>query len=303
MRPDRDIPLLAPASRRAVLRAGILALVMRPRLASAAAAFSRPEAVAIAGYGGDAMEPFLSRDGQYLFFNDRNDPGRKTSLHWAEAGVDNAFRYRGEIEGVNTSGLQGVPSMDRDGNFYFVTTRSYDQTLSTIYRGRFGAGRLEGIELVEGLSPKRPGIVNFDAEISADGQFLYGVDGDLSGGPAPKSARFFVARRDGARFQRLPDSDRLLASVNGDRLQYAACISADGLEFFYTRVGGFLVWRGPQIMRATRGSMDEPFGEPHAVAGIDGFVEGPALSDDGRNLYFHKLIDKTYRIYRVRRSP
>src|SRR5262245_21780122 len=32
-------------------------------------AFTNPERVTIAGYGADAMEPFVSRDGVYLFFN------------------------------------------------------------------------------------------------------------------------------------------------------------------------------------------------------------------------------------------
>jgi hypothetical protein len=34
------------------------------------------------GYTGDAMEPFLSRDGELLFFNSLND-GRDTSLFLA----------------------------------------------------------------------------------------------------------------------------------------------------------------------------------------------------------------------------
>ncbi|NBC86302.1 MAG: hypothetical protein GVY25_08930 [Bacteroidetes bacterium] len=37
-------------------------------------AFSAPARVQINGYDGDAMEPFLSRDGQFLLFNNRNDP-------------------------------------------------------------------------------------------------------------------------------------------------------------------------------------------------------------------------------------
>ena len=36
-------------------------------------AFSTPELVHIVGYTGDAMEPFLSRDGQFLFFNSNEE--------------------------------------------------------------------------------------------------------------------------------------------------------------------------------------------------------------------------------------
>ena len=36
------------------------------------AAFDTPRIVTIQGYGDDAMEPFLSRDGKLLFFNNLN---------------------------------------------------------------------------------------------------------------------------------------------------------------------------------------------------------------------------------------
>lgn len=47
-------------------------------------AFANPQPVALLGYDGDAMEPFLSRDGRYLLFNNRNDPSVNTNLHFAE---------------------------------------------------------------------------------------------------------------------------------------------------------------------------------------------------------------------------
>ena len=87
-----------------------------------------PLRVTIAGYDGDAMESFLSRDALYLFFNDLHDPAVDTKLHWAERVADSTFHYRGEISGVNSSALDAVAPMDRAGVFYFVSTRSYDQT-------------------------------------------------------------------------------------------------------------------------------------------------------------------------------
>jgi hypothetical protein len=90
--------------------------------------FSNAERVSILGYADDAMEPFITRDGKYLFFNNLNEPRVNTNLHWAERIDDLKFRYKGEIAGVNTSALEGVPSMDRQGDFYFVSTRSYNET-------------------------------------------------------------------------------------------------------------------------------------------------------------------------------
>jgi hypothetical protein len=122
------------------------------------------------------MEPFLTHDGRFLLFNNRNDPGVDTNLHYAERIDGLHFVYRGEIQGVNTSALEAVPSVSCDGDLYFVSTRSYPQTFSTIYRARFSAGVASGVQLVPGISRRTPGWVNFDAEVSADGQTLYAVD-------------------------------------------------------------------------------------------------------------------------------
>ena len=114
--------------------------------------FASPQRVAIRGYAGDAMEPFITRDGRYLFFNNRNDPRVDTDLHYAERVDDLTFDYRGELKGANSPALDGVASMDRDGNLFFISTRSYAQTQATLYRGRFRAGRVNGVELVPGVS-------------------------------------------------------------------------------------------------------------------------------------------------------
>src|SRR6266851_448243 len=97
--------------------------------------FSSPESVTIRGYDSDAMEPFITRDGRYLLFNDSNAPGRDTNLHYAERIDDVTFEYRGQIDGINSGALDGVATVDASNTIYFVSTRSYSQTLSTIYRG------------------------------------------------------------------------------------------------------------------------------------------------------------------------
>jgi WD40-like Beta Propeller Repeat len=268
---------------------------------SAAGDFANPQTVEIVGYQGHAMEPFISRDGRYLLFNNRNDPGENTDLHWAERLSDLSFRYRGRIEGVNTSALEGVPSLDNDGNLYFVSPRSYKDTLSTVYRAKFKDGAASGVELVKGLSLGKPGIVTFDAEISADGQFLYGADGDFTGSNSPKSADMFIARRMTDRFERLPDSPRIMANINTSALEYAPAISADGLELFFTRLSGVLLWRKLTIEHAQRKSIEEPFGASQTIAAISGFVEAPSLTGDGRALYYHSKVNGIFRIYRVTR--
>jgi hypothetical protein len=269
--------------------------------AGAAGDFGNPQPVAIVGYQGHAMEPFISSDGHYLLFNNLNQPSENTDLHWAERITPLSFRYGGKIEGANTAALEGVPTMDRSGTLYFVSTRSYEKTLSTIYRAKFAAGRARDVALVEGVSLKKPGIVNFDVEISPDGQLLYGVDGDLTGGPVPKTADLFVARLLGDRFERLPESAKIMASINTADLEYAAAISADGLELFFTRLTGSIFSRKLTIEHAVRKSLGEPFGRSRTIPAIAGFVEAPSVTGDGKALYYHQKVDGIHRIYRVTR--
>lgn len=157
------------------------------------------------------------------------------------------------------------------------------------------------MELVEGLSFKKPGMVKFDVEISADGQFLYGVDGDLTGGAVPKSADLFIARRVGNRFERLADSSRIFANINTSALEYAAAISSDGLELFFTRMTGALFWRKLTIEHAVRTSADAPFGPSRTIKAISGYVEAPTITDDGKALYYRQKVDGAFRIFRVSR--
>jgi hypothetical protein len=276
----------------------LLALLQLPYTA-----FQHPERVTIANYSGDAMEPFVTHDGRFLLFNNRNDAGVDTNLHYAERIDGLHFVYRGEIQGVNTSALEGVPSVSCAGDFYFVSTRSYAQTFSTIYRGRFSAGVATGIELVPGISRHTPGWVNFDAEVSADGQTLYAVDSRFSAGGTPLSADLFIARKRADGFVRAADSAGLLRLVNTDELEYAPAVSADGLELFFTRVKEIRAGAEPRIWRSLRRSVREPFGAPQPVGAIAGFAEAPTLAPDGLSLYYHARANGRFVIFRVTREP
>jgi WD40-like Beta Propeller Repeat len=265
-------------------------------------AFGHPQRVEIRGYQGDAMEPFITKDGRYLLFNNRNDPKIDTRLLFAERVDDLTFDYRGELEGANTSALEGVPSMDRHGNLFFVSTRSYAETLSTIYRGRFGQGKVSGIELVAGISLRQRGMVTFDAEVSADGSTLFVADGRFAGGHVPETADIDIAVRDGAGFRRLPGARDLLRNVNTAALEYAPAVSGDLLELFFTRLEGSARSPRTAILRAVRPDAGAPFGAPQRLASITGFVEAPSLSGDGRSLYYHRLDGGRFVILRVARS-
>jgi hypothetical protein len=163
--------------------------------------FQNPERVTILGYDQDAMEPFISVDGQYLLFNNLNSAPVNTNLLYATRIDDLTFQYQGEILGVNTSELEGTPTMDQNNRLYFISVANYGDRFSTIYQGNFNAGEVSNVQLVENISRERFGFVNFDVETSIDGSELYFVDSwfgvALEG---PKTANLVLAKRNGSGF-------------------------------------------------------------------------------------------------------
>jgi hypothetical protein len=68
----------------------------------------------------DAMEHFLSPNGNYLVFNNLND-GINTKLYYANKVTDSTFNFEGELLGTNQATpphLDAVADMDMDRNFY-----------------------------------------------------------------------------------------------------------------------------------------------------------------------------------------
>lgn len=264
-----------------------------------------PEPVTIEGYSHDAMEPFISPDGNYLFFNNLNS-APTTNLYYATRIDDVTFQFQGEIAGANAGPgtLTAVASMDINNTFYFVSPRSYmPPTFSTIYSGTFSNGSLSNVALVQGVSKEKLGDVNFDQCISQDGGTLYFVDGVFNGGSVPKAASIAIARRHGDHFVRLKNSAGIMRKINTHDLNYAPDVSKSGLEFFFTRIPiqGSQPKPPPVIYTATRSKTSKPFGAPRKIEAITGFAEAPALSPDEKSLYFHLKASGTFVIYRVTR--
>ena len=259
--------------------------------------FANPQPVTLVGYDGDAMEPFLTRDGRVLLFNNSNDPAAQTDLHWAERIDDTTFAWRGRLQGVNTDALEGVPSTDNQGQLYFVSPREYASTRATVYRGRLHGGRVESLQRLDSLSSSGLAMVVFDAEVSADGQWLALSEGRFVGAGAPITADLLIARRQGAEFQRLPASSHWLAAINTGALEYAACWSNDRRTLLFTRAGDSSNGGAPSIWITHRGSDDQPFQPPLRLSRLDGFVEAPALSPDERLLYYHRRDGQRWRIH------
>jgi hypothetical protein len=270
-----------------------------PDAAMGGGEFANPERVTIVGWSDDAMEPFISRDGRYLFFNNSNDPSVDTNLHYAERIDDLTFQYRGEIGGVNTTALDAVASEDDVGTFYLISNRSYATTQSTIYRGAFTNGSVSGVALVPGVPALATGRVIFDVVVTADGATLAFAEGlfDAAGGPHSADIILASGSASGA-FARAPNSAATMQAVNAaGGTQYAPVFSASKLEIFFTRI----VSGVPAIFGASRASSDAPFEAPRAIAAISGFAEAPTLSVDEKSLYYHFRDGARFAIYRVTR--
>ena len=260
---------------------------------SAAIGIDTSEGVEVRGYAGDIMEPFLSRDGKTLFFNNRNDPPETTDLHWASRVDDLHFRYGGLVSGANSSALDGVPSMSADLAFCFVSTRSYDRTLSTVYCGQWTGTGVSNVTLQTGAGPLIAGRLTFDFEVSPAGEYAILADGQFTGGAIPASADLRLARSNGG-FRLDPNSDRLFARINTTALEYAAGLSSNGLTLCFTRLDGV----SASIWIATRDAEGAAFNAPRRVTSISGFVEACTFAPDGA-IYFHRLDGNRYTLRRA----
>lgn len=273
--------------------------------------YGDPQPVTIEGYDGQLMEPFVSLDGQYLFFNNQNSPKVDTNLHFAKRTGDLSFKYMGELPNANAPKLDAAASMDKDNRVYYTTVREYDRTRISIYTGVFDGEALQGVHPVTGgITPARGGHINMDVSISPDGETMYisrAVFGFFSRG-VPKKSDILLARRTESGFDLDPKSDEIMKNVNTPALEYAPAISADGLELYFTRASRLLAGESGEgaairIMVARRAAPDVPFGAPERLVELAGFVEAPTFPRDGAELFYHKKTGDKLRLYRAVRRP
>ncbi len=269
--------------------------------------FTSPRRVALRGYADHAMEPFITRDGRYLLFNNSNAPEVDTNLYVARRIDDHTFDYIGELKNLSTPATDAVASVDRRGNMFYISTETYPLTFRTIFRSDFTNGAAVNPRVVAGdITRGRIPYLSMDAEISADGETLYYADNEFADRGYPKTSDIVIARRHGEAFHRLSVSERIMASINSDHLEYAPATTEDELTLYFTRASleNLLTSRGDAkfgIYMSTRRSRDEPFGTPSKITAIQGFVEAPTVAPDGA-IYFHKNDGGKFVLYRSARQ-
>ena len=286
--------------------------------------YANPQPIEIIGYDQDAMEPCVSLDGKYLFFNNTNEKP-DTHIYFARRVSDTRFQYIGQVPGTKLTAdstpswneREMAPSLDRGSRFYYSDPHTFAQDQKTLYVGLWKPEGLQNVESVKGdIYPHEPRRkdsfwLDMDCGISPDGNTLVISRAKFSEGlGVPAESHLLWARRGTTgEFAIDPRSDELLKTVNSGALQYAPGITDDGLELYFTRAqSGEALAAGRSdgpfmcIMVARRSGVDKPFGAPARLVAIDGFVEAPSLTLDKRELYFHKKDGKLFRIYRVTRG-
>jgi len=270
--------------------------------------------VTINGLSFDAMEPFVSPDGNFLFFNNIND-GINTKLYYATKINDSTFNYVGELIGTNQTSpphLDAVADMDLDGNFYWTSTRDYPTELNNLFRGSFNDGNVSNITRVQGdFNMNTPGWLIMDHGISLDGQHLYFNNArfDEVNCQGPCETTLGVAQKNNASsFTTLPNSESILQNINDSNyIYYAPCISSDDLELYFTRYlkGQITSNTVFEICVAVRTNSVSVFSVPKVLFSekISKLIEAPTLTVDKNSIYYHQKTSNSHKIMMRYRSP
>lgn len=78
---------------------------------------------------------------------------------------------------------------------YFVSLRNYATTLSTLYQCNIINGVVTNVQLINGVSKLQASWLNFDVEVSADGQSIYFVDSQFDQTLNPLTADLVIAKK------------------------------------------------------------------------------------------------------------
>lgn len=283
--------------------------------------YKDPQPVQINGYREDMMEPFITGDGKYLLFNNSNASHADTHIHLCKRVGAFEFNHLGLLPGSVSKSKDMAPSVDANGNMYYTCLKSFEKDGHSIYTGRFFDGKLTDVGLPKGdISPHKPAEINMDCDASKDGNMLILSRAHFANALLPPDRSDLVlATKSGGMFRVESGQAGLLSNQNTTALEYAPCLSADGLELFFTRAGKLSKadarrkFDDPhdksndrevyfRIMVARRKSTADPFGKPSALGALAGFVEAPTITDDKKEMFYHKKMGDQFRIFRAVRN-
>lgn len=281
--------------------------------------FGPEKRVNITGLTFDAMEPFISGDGNTLFFNSLNSGGN-TNLYRASRIDDTTFVYSGIVGGTNDTSsnhLDAVASLDSSLNFFWTSLRGYPLKIENLHTGKYNGGTVTNLHRIYGTVNvyyfAYPfGYLIMDAAVNYQGNQLYycNAEFDFSNTTCvgvPCESKLGIGQKvNDSTFNRIPLSAQILSNVNdtNNYIIYAPQVTKNGLELYFTRLLKSSV--NTEICVAVRSSVTGNFGIPQVIHSNPGFVpEAASPSLDMQKIYYHqKNSTGQFRIYmRYRLNP
>jgi hypothetical protein len=251
----------------------------------------------------DAMEPFISPNGKYLFFNSLNN-GTTTTLYYAVKVDDSTFTYQGPLTGanlINPPHLDAVASMDTANRFFWVTTRNYPSTYHNLMHGKFtGSSVMDTGRVYGNIYINTPGWIIMDAMLNYQGDLLYYANAyfnSCANGLPCKSQLAIGQKVNDSTYNVAPTSGAQLAKVDDTAyLVYAENVTQDGLELYYTRIKKNTLQT--EICVAVRNTITDTFSLPSVIYTNPLYIiEAPTLTTDKMRLYYHKKMSSNFKIY------
>ena len=261
--------------------------------------------VTVNGLSFDVMEPFISIDGNTLFFNSINSADT-TNLYYASKINDSTFNYMGVVNGTldqSPDHLDAVPSMDSLSNFFWTSLRDFPSQTETIHRGVYSAGNVTDISKVYGsFNIYQPGWLVFDAAVNFNGEKLYYSNAFFNTndcGPVPCIAKLGVAEKvNDTTFDKHTGSELIFSNINDTNyIVYAPQVSKDELEMYFTRL--LKGSNNTEICVAVRNAVGDVFSVPSVIYSNQGFTpEAATPTSDQQKIYYHQRnINGVYEIY------
>lgn len=278
--------------------------------------FINEQKVEILWYDWDAMEPYISRDEKYLFFND-NWTKTEKDLFYAEKVDDTTFKYIWEVKWVNTDEVDWNPTMDENYNFYFITTKylTEENSLDTIYWWVFDNWELKNIKRVkwdinnwEIVENNKYIWINMGVEITRDWNEMYTSYAKFKVWeifPTEGYIKYAIKTKDW--FEIAKNQDDIMKNINTNyAVEYAWEVSDNWLDIFYSQVE---FWKVPKfrLLHSSRNNKNEAFWIPKLINepfkdDENAFVEGPTLSSDWKKLYYYKLDKWKFSIFMLEKN-
>lgn len=256
--------------------------------------FGPEKKVTITGLTHDAMEVFISADEQTLFFNSLNSGGN-TNLYYATRVDDTTFTYVGLVGNTydpSIDHLDGVPSLDVNDRFFWVSLRDYPTIYENLLNSDYSGGGVTSIKHTYGdFNVYLPGWLIMDAAISYDGDLLYYVNAYFNSCPfgMPCDAMLGVAEKvNDTTFNKLPNTDGIFSNVNDPNyIVYAPQVTVDGKELYFTRILDGTV--NSELCVSVREDVADTFSLPTVIYSNNGFVpEAISITQDKSKIYYHQ---------------